>query len=73
VLKAVGMYGEGTMDAIHEQDPEQLIRQQAESQVDRESVPRNAILAMAENLDNAAWRHRLAEVEAEIRRAYLDT
>jgi hypothetical protein len=73
VLKAVGMYGEGTMDEIHEQDPEQLIRQQAESQVDRESVPRNAILAMAENLDNAAWRHRLAEVEAEIRRAYLDT
>ena len=33
VLKAVGMYGDGTMNAIHEQDPEKLIRQQAESQV----------------------------------------
>jgi hypothetical protein len=72
VLKAAGMYGDGTMNAIHEQDPEKLIRRQAESQVDREGVPRNALLAMAENLDNAAWRHRLAEVEAEIRSAYLD-
>ena len=71
-LKAVGMYGDGTMNAIHEQDPEKLIRQQAEAQVDREGVPRNTLLAMAEHLDNAAWRHRLAEVEAEIRRTYLD-
>ena len=72
VLKAVGMHGEGTMNAIHEQDPEKLIRQQAESQVDREGVPSNTLLAMTENLDTAAWRTRLAEVEAEIRRAYLD-
>jgi hypothetical protein len=71
VLKAVGMYGDGTMNAIGEQDPEKLIRQQAEAQVDREGVPRNALLAMAENLDNVAWRHRLAEVEAEIRQQYL--
>jgi hypothetical protein len=72
VLKAVGLYGDGTMNAIFERDPEKLIRQQVEAQVDREGVPRNALLAMAENLDNVAWRHRLAEVEAEIRRAYLD-
>ena len=72
VLKAVGMYGDGIMNAIHEQDPEKLIRQQAEAQVDREAVPRNALRAMAENLDTAAWRHRLEEVEAEIRRTYLD-
>jgi hypothetical protein len=71
-LKAVGLYGDGTMNTIFEQDPETLIRQQAEAQVDREGVPKNALLAMAENLDNAAWRHRLAEVEAEIRRPYLD-
>jgi hypothetical protein len=71
LLKAVGMYGDGTMNAIGEQDPEKLIRQQAEAQVDREGVPRNALLAMAENLDNVAWRHRLAEVEAEIRQQYL--
>jgi hypothetical protein len=52
--------------------PEWLIRQHAESQVDREGVPRNTLLAMREHLDTAAWRHRLEEVEAELRRAYLD-
>jgi putative insertion element HTH domain-containing protein len=72
VLKAVGMYGDGTMNAIGEQDPEKLIRQQAEAQVDREGVPKNTLLAMAEHLDTAAYRTRLAEVEAEIRRVYLD-
>ena len=72
LLKAVGTYGDGTMNAIHEQDPEKLIRQQAEAQVDREGVPRNTLLAMVENLDTAAYRTRLAEVEAEFRRAYLD-
>jgi hypothetical protein len=41
-------------------------------QVDREGVPRNTLLAMTEHLDTAAWRHRLEEVEAEIRRTYLD-
>jgi sulfur relay (sulfurtransferase) DsrF/TusC family protein len=71
VLKAVGMYGDGTMNAIFEQDPEKLIRQQAEAQIDREGVPRNALVAMAENLDTAAYRTRLAEVEAEVRRTYL--
>jgi hypothetical protein len=71
LLKAVGMYGDGTMNAIGEQDPEKLIRQQAEAQVDGEGVPKNALLAMAEHLDTAAYRTRLAEVEAEIRRAYL--
>jgi hypothetical protein len=72
LLKAVGMYGDGTMNTIFEQDPEKLIRQQAEAQLDREGTPKNALTAMLENLDTAAYRTRLAEVEAEIRRAYLD-
>jgi hypothetical protein len=72
ILKAVGMYGNGTMNAIHEQDPEKLIRQQAEAQVDREGVPKNALLAMAENLETAAYHAPLAEVEARIHGAYLD-
>jgi hypothetical protein len=72
VLKAVGLYGDGTMNAIHEQDPEKLIRRQAEAQVDREGVARNALLAMAESLDTAAYRTRLAEVEAEIQSTYLE-
>jgi hypothetical protein len=60
------------MNTIFEQDPEKLIRQQAEAQLDREGTPKNALTAMLENLDTAAYRTRLAEVEAEIRRAYLD-
>jgi hypothetical protein len=66
------MYGNGTMNVIGERDPEKLIRRQAEAQVDREGVPSNALLAMVENLDTAAYRARLAEVEAEIRRHHLD-
>jgi len=72
LLKAIGMYRDGTMNAIHEQDPEELIRQQAVAQVDREGVPKNALLAMAEHLDTAAYRARLAEVEQELRAPYLD-
>ena len=72
VLKAVGMYGDGTMNTIFEQDPETLIRQQAVAQLEREGTPKNALAAMVENLDTAAYRARLAEVEADIRRAYLD-
>jgi hypothetical protein len=69
VLKAVGMYGDGTMNAIHEQDPEKLIRQQAKVQVNHEGTPKNTLTAMVENLETAAYRTRLA---AEIRRQYLD-
>ena len=72
VLEVVGMYGDGTMNAIFEQDPEKLIRQQAEAQVDCEGVARNALLAMTENLDNAAWRRRVEEVEAELRSIYVE-
>jgi hypothetical protein len=35
LLKAVGMYGEDTMNVIFEHDPEKVIRQQAEAQMDR--------------------------------------
>ena len=43
----------------------------AEVQVDREGMPKNTLLAMAEHLDTAAYRTRLAEVEAEIRTPHL--
>jgi hypothetical protein len=71
-LKAVGLYGDGTMNAIFEQDPEKLIRQQAKAQLDCEGVARNALLAMTENLDSAAWRRRIEEVEAELRSIYVE-
>jgi hypothetical protein len=40
LLKAMGMYGNGMMNAIFEQDPEKLIRRQAEPQVAREGTPK---------------------------------
>jgi Homeodomain-like domain len=71
LLKAVKLYGEvGAPQGPS--DPDVIIRQQAEAQVNREGVAKNALLAMAENLDTTAYRTRLAEVEAELRRAYLD-
>jgi hypothetical protein len=48
------------------------VRQQAVVQLEREGTPKNALTAMLENLDTAAYRARLAEVEAEIRVPYLD-
>jgi hypothetical protein len=48
------------------------VRQQAVAQLEREGTPRNALAAMIEDLDTVAYRTRLAEVEAEIRRQYLD-
>jgi hypothetical protein len=66
-LKAVGMYGDETINVIFDHDPEKGIRQQAEAQVDPEGVPRNALRAMAENLETAAfaacwrrWKRRSA-------------
>jgi hypothetical protein len=71
VLKAVKLYGEvGSPTGATE--PDVIVRQQAVAQLEREGTPKNALAAMVENLDTAAYRARLAEVEAEIRRAYLD-
>jgi hypothetical protein len=72
LLKAVNLYGHGAMNHINEIDPERLIRRQAEARVEREGVPRNTLLAMTEHLDSAAWRQRLDEVEAELRRTYVE-
>ena len=71
VLKAVKLYGEvGAPTGATE--PDAIVRQQATAQLEREGTPKNALAAMIEDLDTVAYRTRLAEVEAEIRRAYLD-
>jgi hypothetical protein len=73
ILKAVGMYGDGTMNAIHEQDPDVIVRQQAEAELKRKGISENAYVDQLIDLSrNPAYRQRQAEVEAEIRRAYLD-
>jgi hypothetical protein len=71
LLKAVKLYGEvGAPTGATE--PDVIVRQQAVAQLEREGVPKNALAAMVENLDTAAYRARLAEVEAEILTPYLD-
>jgi hypothetical protein len=72
LLKAVDLYGHAAMNHITALDPETLLRRQAEAQVDKEGVARNSLTAMVENMNNAAWRHRLEEVEAELRSTYVE-
>jgi hypothetical protein len=73
ILKAVGMYGDGTMNAIHKQDPDVIVRQQVEAELKRKGISENTYVDQLIDLSrNPAYRQRLAEVEAEIRRAYLD-
>jgi Homeodomain-like domain len=71
VLKAVGMYGNGTMNVIHEQDPEQLIAQEAERRVRREGLSADPTRDMLLDMTtNPAYQRRLAEVTAELYQEY---
>jgi Helix-turn-helix of insertion element transposase len=71
LLKVVGL-GATVGAPTGDTDPETIIHQQAEAQVDKEGIARNSLTAMVENLNNAAWRRRLGEVEAEIRQRYAE-
>jgi hypothetical protein len=72
VLRAGALDGDGTMNAISEQDPEVILRQRAAAQLQPAAVSRSALLARAGPLDTAAQRTRLAEVGAACRRTSLD-
>jgi hypothetical protein len=72
LLKCTGMYG-GVVNVLSETDPEKIIKKQAEAQVQREGIPRDATHETLIRLtENPRYHERLAEVEAEIRRQYLD-
>jgi hypothetical protein len=73
VLKAVGMYGNGSMNAIGEQDPVQVIEAQAQARVKAEGVseyPTHDMLI--EMTQNPAYRRRLDEVKAALAAEYLE-
>jgi hypothetical protein len=72
LLKAVGMYGDGIMNAIGEQDPEQLLQRQIDAQLAREGIPKDEHDAMAQMLIRPTTRYmeRRREIEAELRACY---
>jgi hypothetical protein len=72
LLKAVGLYGNGTMNAIGEQDPEQLLQRQIEAQIAREGIPKDEHDAMTQMLIRPTTRYveRRQEIEAELRARY---
>jgi hypothetical protein len=72
LLKAVGMYGDGTMNAIREQDPEQLLQRQIDEQITREAIPKDEHDAMTQMLMRPTTRYveRRQEIEAELRARY---
>jgi len=72
VLKAVGMYGDGTMNAIGEQDPKRLLQAQAQAQLDREGIARDEHEMLVRCLETTAYRERLEEITADLQRTYLE-
>jgi hypothetical protein len=72
VLKAVGMYGDGTMNAIGEQEPERLLHAQAQAQLTQEGIPRDEHEMLGRLLETRAYRDRLEEITAHLRRTYLE-
>jgi hypothetical protein len=73
VLKAVGMYGQGSMNAIGEQDPEKLIAAQAEAQAKREGISEDPTHDMLIDMTkNPAYRRRIDEVKAALAAEYFD-
>jgi hypothetical protein len=70
LLKITGMYG-GIVNVLSETDPEKIIRKQAEAQVQREGIPRDATHeALVRLTENARYHERLQEIEAELMREY---
>jgi hypothetical protein len=71
LLKITGLY-RGVVNGIGEQDPEKIIKQQAEAQVRREGIPQDELETLGRLNDNPLYHRRLAEVEAELRAEYGD-
>jgi hypothetical protein len=67
------MYGDGTLNAIGEQDPMKVIEAQAAAQVKAEGISEDPTHDMLiEMTKNPAYRRRLDEVKAALAAEYLD-
>lgn len=71
LLKITGLY-RGVVNVIGEQDPEQILKAQAEAQVRREGIPQDELETLGRLTDNPLYYRRLAEVEAALRAEYGD-
>src|SRR5215510_7388382 len=70
LLKITGMYG-GVVNVLSETDPEKIIRKQAEAQVHREGIPRDATHeALLRLTENDRYHERVQEIEARLMREY---
>jgi hypothetical protein len=72
LLKITGMYGDGRGNAIGEQDPERLLKQQVDAQILRENIPRDEHDMLLRSLETNRYRQRLEEIEAELRERYCE-
>src|SRR5919108_1834654 len=70
LLKITGLY-RSVINTVGEQDPEQIIKQQAEAQVRREGIPEDTNRELLVDLStNPAYKRRLQEIEADLRAEY---
>lgn len=67
VLKATGLYGDGQMNCIHEQDPELCFEQIVAHRLRAERIP-DPMQALLDFDRNPAKAQRRMELEAELRR-----
>jgi hypothetical protein len=71
LLKIVGLF-EAVGAPKGDINPHAVVQQQAAAQVAAEGIPKHDMDHLVKLTENPRYHERLAEVEAEIRRAYLD-
>ena len=71
LLRACAVWGNATMNAIHGQDPERLIHEEAARRVRAEGISENPTHDMLIGMTtNPTYQRRLAEVTEELYQAY---
>jgi hypothetical protein len=71
LLKACAVWGNATMNAIHGQDPERLIHEEAERRVRAEGISEDPMHDMLIDMThNPVYQQRLEEVGAALRREF---
>jgi hypothetical protein len=53
-------------------DPERLLQAQAQAQLAHEGIPRDEHAMLGRLLETTAYRDRLEEITADLRRTYLE-